>query len=142
TPDKGLRAKLQGELSGILNRALRGLERLATNDTFTEPLSVKAAKQAYMRSNDHMPVFLEECVIAEKNETIVKKHFREVYQCWCDRHGFRAVHDGAIKEALKHAVPNIDEWREKKKSPWCWLGITWSADAADYIPSSLKGSGP
>ena len=89
-----------------------------------------------------MRVFLDECVIAETHETIVKKHFREVYHHWCDSHGVRAVHDTAIKEALKKAVPNLDEWRKDKKSQWCWLGIKWSADAADYLPPSLKASGP
>ena len=133
-PDKGLRSKLQEELSGILNRALRGLERLATNEAFTEPKSVLEAKQAYISSNDNVRVFLAECVIAEKDETIVKKHFREVYQHWCDRNGIRAVHDAAIKDALKKALPNLDEWREDKHSPWCWLNIKWSADAKAYIP--------
>jgi hypothetical protein len=51
------------------------------------------------------------------------------------------VHDAAIKEALTHAVPNLDEWRKDKNSPWCWLGIKWSADAADYMPPSLNVSG-
>jgi putative DNA primase/helicase len=140
-PDKGLRDKLKGELSGILNRALRGLERLAAHEAFTQPKSVLDAKQAYMRNNDNVRVFVAECVIAEPNETIVKKQFREVYHNWCNRRGLRAVHDGAIKEALKQAVPNLDEWRENKYSPWCWLGITWSADAADYMPATLEGSG-
>jgi phage/plasmid-associated DNA primase len=141
TPDKGLREKLKDELSGILNRALCGLERLATNDAFTQPKSVVEAKQAYIRDNDHMRVFLEECVIAEKDETIVKKQFREVYQAWCDRHGVRAVHDAAIKEALKHTIPHLDEWRANKHSPWCWLGVKWGADAADYMPPSPKVTG-
>jgi len=133
-PDLGLRPKLQGELSGILNRALRGLERLVTNEAFTQSKSVLEAKQAYIRSNDNVRVFLEECVIAEKDETIVKKEFRKVYEHWCDRYGTRDVHDAAIKEALKKTIPNLDEWRKDKNSPWCWLGIKWSADAADYIP--------
>jgi putative DNA primase/helicase len=133
-PDKGLRDKLKGELPGILNRALRGLERLATTEAFTQPKSVLEAKQAYIRNNDHMHLFLEECVIAEKDKTLVKKQFRELYQYWCDRHGFRAVHDAAIKGALQHAVPHLAQWRKDKTSPWCWRGITWSADAADYLP--------
>ena len=140
-PDKGLREKLKGELPGILNRALCGLERLATNDAFTQPKSVIEAKQAYIRDNDHMRVFLDECVIAEKDETIVKKQFRAVYQNWCDRYGVRPLHDAAIKQALKEVVPNLDEYREDKHSAWCWLGVKWSADAADYMPPSLNVSG-
>jgi P4 family phage/plasmid primase-like protien len=45
--DKQLRAKLQAELSGILNRALAGLQRLFEQDAFTEPQAVKDALAAY-----------------------------------------------------------------------------------------------
>ena len=63
TPDTGLRDKLKTELAGILNRAVDGLRRLHLNKAFTEPQSVKDAKQAYIRDNDHMQGFLEECVV-------------------------------------------------------------------------------
>lgn len=137
-PDKGLRAKLQGELSGIFNRALRGLERLATHDGFTQPKSVVEAKQAYIRSNDNVRVFVAECVIAEANETIIKKEFSQVYAYWCDRYGERAVSQKALNAALKQIVPKLDECRQAATDPWSWLGMKWSADAANYQPPSAK----
>lgn len=133
-PDLGLRPKLQGEISGILHRALRGLERLATNKVFTQPQSVREAKAAYIRGNDNVRVFVEECVIAEQNETIVKKTFYEVYEHWCDRYGERAVSQKILKAMLTQLIPNLDEWREDNRKPWCWLGMKWSPDAATYIP--------
>jgi P4 family phage/plasmid primase-like protien len=140
-PDKGLREKLKGELPGILNRALTGLARLSTNEAFTPSKRVIEAKQTYIRDNDHMRVFLEECVIAAKDETIIKKQFRAVYHNWCDRYGVRTLHDAAIKQALKEVVPHLDEYREDKKSSWCWLGVQWSADAANYMPPVFHGAG-
>ena len=133
-PDTGLRGKLQGELPGIFNRALRGLERLAINERFTEPKSVVEAKQAYMRSNDNVRVFVEECVVVETTGTIAKKAFYEVYENWCNSYGDRAVSQKALKEALQPIVPNLDEWRKDRTSPRCWLGMEWSADAANYFP--------
>jgi len=141
-PDKGLRGTLQGELPGILNRALEGLKRLAINEAFTQPKSVVEAKQAYIQSNDNVRVFVEECVIADASEPIVKKEFYEVYENWCDRYGERAVSQKALKEALKQIIPNLDEWRERANTPWCWLGVKWSADAAAYMPASFKVAGP
>ena len=82
-PDKGLRGKLQDELPGILNRALHGLERLVIREAFTQPKSVLEAKAAYIRSNDNVRVFVAECVIVDKNETIVKREFRQVYYYSC-----------------------------------------------------------
>jgi putative DNA primase/helicase len=134
-PDLGLRSKLQDELPGVLNRALEGLARLATNKAFTQPKSVVEAKNAYIRSNDNVRVFVEECVIAASDETIVKKTFYEVYERWCDRYGERAVSQKILKEMLKQLIPHLDEWREHNRAPWCWLGMKWSPDAATYMPS-------
>jgi P4 family phage/plasmid primase-like protien len=141
-PDKGLRGKLQQELPGILNQALEGLKRLVLREAFTQPKSVMEAKQAYIRSNDNVRVFLAECVSIEKAETIVKQEFYQVYENWCDRYGERAVSQKALKEALKQAIPTIDEWRDQKNSraPWCWLGMQWSTDADRYMPASFTTS--
>jgi P4 family phage/plasmid primase-like protien len=137
-PDKGLRDKLKGALSGILNRALRGLERLAINEAFTQPKSVLEAKKAYIRSNDNVRVFVAECVSAEASETIVKKEFYQVYKYWCDSYGERAVSQKALKDALKQIIPNLDEWRPTATDPWSWLGMKWSPDAANYQPPAMK----
>jgi putative DNA primase/helicase len=137
-PDRNLRDKLKAELPGIFNRALQGLARLATQDAFTPSASVSEAKQAYIRDNDHLQVFLKECVIADTHAMIEKKQFREVYRNWCDRYGVRELHNAALKEGLKHMVPTIDECRKDKYSPWCWLGITWSPDAHGYMSPSFN----
>lgn len=131
-PDTGLRAKLREELPGILNRAIAGLKRLAANEAFTKTPNTAAAKTAYIRANDNVRVFIDECVTPEKDATIVKKRFYEVYERWCDRYGERAVSQKALKEALKNIIPQLKEWRETKKDPWHWLGMQWSADASNY----------
>jgi P4 family phage/plasmid primase-like protien len=136
-PDKGLREKLKAELPGILNRAIDGLRRLTLNEAFTQSKSVIEAKKAYIRSNDNVRVFVEECVIAKAESTIVKKNFYQVYEIWCDRYGERAISQKALKDALKKIIPHLDEWRESASSPWKWLGMQWSPDAADYMPPSL-----
>ncbi len=129
------------ELPGIFNCALRGLERLALNEAFTQPKSVIEAKKAYIRSNDNLRVFAEECLVVEPNGTIPKKEFNEVYERWCDSYGDRAVVPKLLKDALKQIFPNLDEWRETKTSPRCWLGIEWSSDAANYKPATFKVGG-
>ena len=140
-PDKDLRDKLKSELSGILNRAIDGLRRLRCNQAFTQPTSVVEAKKAYMRSNDNLRVFAEECLEANPIGTITKKEFYDVYENWCDSYGDRPVTHKILKDALKHIFPSLDEWRETKTSPRCWLGIEWSADAASYQPASFSVGG-
>src|SRR5207237_9191717 len=141
TPDRGLRDKLKGELSGILNRALHGLERLATEEAFTQTQSVLNAKKAYIRSNDNLRVFAEECLIDDPNGTIPKKEFYAVYEQWCDSYGDRPVTQKLLKDVLKQIFPSLDEYRKDRTSPRCWLGIDWSDDAANYKPTSSKVGG-
>jgi putative DNA primase/helicase len=140
-PDKGLRDKLKAELPGIFNRALRGLQRLTTNEAFTQPKSVIEAKKAYIRSNDNLRVFAEECLLANPIGTISKKEFYDVYESWCDSYGDRPITQKLLKDALKQIFPNLDEWREDKNSPRCWLGIEWSDDAVSYKPASFTVGG-
>ena len=141
TPDKDLRTKLQEELPGIFNRALQGLQRLTLHEAFTQPKSVIEAKKAYIRSNDNLRVFAEECLLANPIGTITKKEFYEVYDHWCDSYGDRPVTQKLLKDALKQIFPMLDEWRETNTSPRCWLGIEWSDDAASYKPASLRVGG-
>jgi putative DNA primase/helicase len=132
-PDKTLREKLQAELPGILNRALAGLARLEANEAFSQPKCVIETKNAYIRSNDNVRVFVEECVIPDKNGTIVKKEFRRVYKNWCDRYGESDVSDKELKKVLTKIIPGLDEWRPTAKAPWDWVGMMWGPDASDYM---------
>lgn len=132
-PDTGLRGKLRQELAGIFNRALGGLMRLAAKERFSDAKSVSEAKQAYIRANDNVRVFAAECLIADTTESIEKQALRAVYERWCDAYGEKDVSQTRFKEALKQAVPTLDEWRPKPSAKWRWLGVKWSADASRYI---------
>jgi P4 family phage/plasmid primase-like protien len=140
-PDKGLRDTLKDEVPGILNRAIHGLTRLTRHEAFTQPPSVVEEKQKYIRRNDNVRVFVEECVIADTNSTLVKKEFYRVYETWCDRYGERAVSQKALKDVLKKIIPRLDECRPDAASPWEWLGMAWSPDAAAYQSASFTVSG-
>ena len=140
-PDKQLREKLKAELPGILNRALQGLARLTLHEAFTQPKSVIEAKQAFMRRNDNLRVFAEECLLANPIGTIPKQEFADVYKRWCESYGDRPVAHNLLKDALKQIFPMLDEWRQDKSSPRCWMGFEWSDDAASYKPATVSVGG-
>jgi P4 family phage/plasmid primase-like protien len=128
--DKKLRAKLQAELSGILNRALAGLHRLFEQDAFTEPQAVKDALAAYQRENDTVAAFTAECVKEEPLGKVLKQYFYKVYRTWCDLQGLKAVSQSELKTRLYQHFPKLDEARTARNTgPWHWLGIVLTEDA-------------
>ena len=136
TPDKGLRDKLTAELPGIFNRAVCGLRRLQANKAFTEPASVKNAKAQYIRQNDNVKAFLNECVNPESSGSIEKQRFYAVYCSWCDMSNERAVSQKALKTTLKEHIATLDEYRNPKTEKWEWLGMEWNTDAKEYFPQT------
>jgi putative DNA primase/helicase len=131
-PDHQLRAKLKQELSGILNYALLGLHRLTARGEFTETPHTLAAKQRYMHANDSVQAFIEECVTLDKDATVSKREFWDVYRSWCDMLHKRLVSQTKLKEALYTAVPGLDEARPSRSAPWQWLGMTLNEAAQTY----------
>lgn len=142
--DKSLRAKLGAELPGIFNRALHGLHRLCANEAFTEPPSVREALKAYVRANDNVIVFIEECTERVLGEKIVKKEFRTVYRNWCHENGERAVDDKTLKAALAQAGPPMHQIRPDPKGPWYWDGVKWNANVPPHfnVPPQPSGQTP
>jgi putative DNA primase/helicase len=139
--DKSLRAKLCAELPGIFNRAVDGVHRLFTQEAFTEPLAVQEALKAYVRSNDNVRVFVDECVDVIAGQHISKKEFYAVYGVWCDQNGEQAISQKALKDALTQAVPTVREGRPTvregrptAKGLRSWEGLQWNGHAPPPPP--------
>lgn len=83
--DKNLRRKLTTpeELSGILNRALRGLERLTIQDGFSIPDKSIKCLEDYQRRNDSIAAFADEYVEVSATGQTSKQEFYDAYCSWC-----------------------------------------------------------
>jgi putative DNA primase/helicase len=123
--DLSLRDKLTGpeELSGILNRALQGLQRLFEQGYFTEPAEVQDALKQYQRQNDTVTAFIEEQCTLGPTESITKQAFYLAYKTWCMDQGLKFESQKRLKYALERAVPHLDEYRPTNRAPWEWVGI-------------------
>jgi P4 family phage/plasmid primase-like protien len=128
--DNELRLKLRNELPGILNRALRGLQRLFTEGKFTEPQAVKAALEEYRRDNDTVASFVAEHAVEEANATTLKKKFYQNYRKWCETQGLPHETQKQLKTSLRHLFPKLDELRPRSgRAPWHWVGFKLIEDA-------------
>jgi P4 family phage/plasmid primase-like protien len=131
--DKELRARLRNELPGILNRALRGLDRLFSEGKFTEPQAVKTALEDYQRENDSVAAFVAAFVVEDTYATIAKQTFYGSYRNWCETEGLRPVAQKRIKSSLMRIFPMLDEVRPSSgRAPWHWVGIRLIEDDQAY----------
>jgi putative DNA primase/helicase len=90
--DKSLRYKLTraNELSGLLNRALTGLNRLFENQDFTESETVKDAVDDYQKQNDTIAAFINECCEFGEGFEIERSKLYDAYATYCQKAGFEA----------------------------------------------------
>ncbi|MGE5415882.1 MAG: phage/plasmid primase, P4 family [Acidobacteriota bacterium] len=129
--DPDLRVKLSTpeELSGILNRALAGLQRLYFAGRFTEPASVRAALNEYRRQNDSVMAFCEDCVDPAQGRSIAKEDFYNSYKIWCEKQGLRPVSQKKLKPSLVQVFPHVMDGREGNYGPRVWFDIALNEEA-------------
>ncbi|MFD1735003.1 phage/plasmid primase, P4 family [Bacillus salitolerans] len=88
--DPGLIDKLKSELPGILNFAIKGLERLRQKDyEFTESRAVNEAVKEYTETLNPLASFVSEKFVSTKNELDKVSHdtISRAYQKWCSDNG-------------------------------------------------------
>jgi putative DNA primase/helicase len=79
-----------GELSGLLNRALRGARSLQGFGNFMEPPAMAEARDDFERQSDHMREFVHQCMERGGSGLHVKpKLVHDLYEVWCVEEGIR-----------------------------------------------------
>ena len=90
--NKGLHKEIiDGELSGVFNWMLVGLDRLLTQKAFTESEATKRIHKEYRRTSDSVLMFIEECCeISSEYYTTIKDIYSE-YKSYCFANGYMHV---------------------------------------------------
>lgn len=127
--DKGMLKKLteNGELSGLLNVALRGLERLKQNGDFTYAASPDEVAELYLKASDPIYAFLtERCVIKPERWTS-KDDLYEAYKCFSLAHKLPTMGKESFGRALKNSVIasgiSPDRRRIQGQLTYGWRGV-------------------
>lgn len=120
------------ELSGLLNRALDGLQRLFQAKDFSSSQGVKEIKDLWIRKSDS---FLAYCLdhIEEGDCRIEKKVLRINYTKYCKLHKVKPLSDKAIRETL---FENYAVSEERTADGYFWEGIMFKEGK---IVEDLKG---
>jgi len=116
------------ELSGLLNWAMEGLDRLRKNEgEFTKTKSADDLRKYWTRKSCSIKAFLNECCELDYNEKISKKDFKKIYVSYCNEHKLKPDKDKVINSLLETFGASEDrmyiEEGEKTRQIYAWLGI-------------------
>jgi len=86
-----------GELSGLLNLALKYRAKLLQQNQFTNSLSIDQSREKYnLTVRDSISTFIAECIIKDSDNWIAKNAIYEFYRDWCADNEMPAKADNAF----------------------------------------------
>lgn len=91
TPDEDNKALFpqiwETEMSGVLNRAIQGLQRLIERGGFLEPEDCVKARQDFFAHANPLYAFFKDCTLKDPDAEMTVKKFRETYAFWAKEQG-------------------------------------------------------
>lgn len=110
------------ELSGLLNMALEGLQRLEENGAFSENQNTIDAIREYKREIDPLVTFLEECCHIGEDYSASKQALYDTYVNWTYRSGVKALGKTKFYKRLNSSV-ELKEYRPSADADRRYKGI-------------------
>ncbi|QDU28896.1 hypothetical protein ETAA8_40020 [Anatilimnocola aggregata] len=123
------RLSTPAELSGLLNKALDALDRMAKQRGFTQTESTRAAWNDFHSTTDPLAGWLDRATVEMPEAYVVKKALRFAYNDHLSDRGVPPMSDKAFANAFGKLRPKA-ETRQKSVSgvmQWCYVGIGLSA---------------
>jgi len=119
------------ELSGILNWALEGLQRLIQNNfRFSYKKSVEEIQEIYTRSSDPVKAFLDEETIEDSEAYIIKQDLYEAYKEYVKKHKLMSplTPTTFFRNLLKYRKLKTEHKNVKGERKWVYTGIRLKTD--------------
>ncbi|MEA3313541.1 MAG: phage/plasmid primase, P4 family, partial [Caldisericota bacterium] len=95
------------ELSGLLNWALNGLDRLLKNGDFTYGKTVEEVQEQYESLSDPVYAYVKEFLKVEIGEVIVKDELYEHYVKWCRERKLPVTAKNMLTKELSKHLPEM-----------------------------------
>jgi P4 family phage/plasmid primase-like protien len=131
--DKSLADKMiePKELSGLLNHALKGLNRLFEQEEFSESTTIKASLEDYKKQNDTVAAFVNDCCIFDSNVSVERGELYTAYSQYCEDEGYKAISRHACYGRIR-AYSQVAEKGDGKKR--YFTGIASAGVAVSNFP--------
>ena len=101
--DEGLFAAIwRDEMSGVLNRAIKGLQRvLGRKMRFKHPKAVSAAAKEWLTEANPLPAFIDECCVRKPSASYLLSDFYAAFMQWSQAKGYtRIQQSGSVARNL------------------------------------------
>jgi putative DNA primase/helicase len=125
--DRDLESKLRAELPGIFNWAFQGLQRLRSNDRFTEPESTRDLMQVIKTTMSPISEFIDQFCDWKPTGSVMKETLYRWYHAWAEHNGYRNPLDSSrFATTLMEMFPDLTQTRPsggERKRIWCGLSI-------------------
>jgi len=133
------------ELSGILNLAIEGIQRLRANGRFSKDNSVEEVEEFYIRNSDPVTAFFMDCVETTNDveDYISLQALHTAFVEYCKQYRFMDLSIRKFNTSVRNNF-RLRESRAKNaetgKQERVWSGIILSYKKDDPIPSILCDS--
>lgn len=127
--DKDLLRRLTtpGELSGVLNWALDGLDRLRATGAFSSSTAIAGAKDRFRVEVDSVAAFCDEQCEWDPRARVKRQVTYDLYAGWCRTNGRRPVSNQnfgtALHRAAEAAGATLDMGQTRVKKDRVWVGV-------------------
>lgn len=126
TADRNILEKITTptELSGLLNRALDGLDRLLKNGEFTNAISPGEMEDKYKRMSDPVYAFCMDRLEVSYDSEVVKSVLYGAFADYCRKNGYPVLSDTKFFSTLPHHMAvNTTRPTLGDKRQVCYKGI-------------------
>jgi len=105
---RDLTERFKDEKPGILNLAIKGLERLIRQGAFSMSESRMSFMEEYKTSISPVRAYIQDCLIAEKGVMVAKDFVHAHFSAWCEENGMRSYDSRYFWKKFKELHSNID----------------------------------
>ena len=114
------------ELSGLLNLALDGLERLIKNKGFSYTKGTGEVKTMWVRKSDSFTSFCLDHLEETEDGFIAKKTLRTAFHRFCKQHKLKGTSDKSIKVTLESMFGVSEDRPSMLNGDWAWIGVKFN----------------
>lgn len=127
------------ELSGLLNWAIEGLQRLFSKNDFSYSKSTDEVKKQWIKKSDSFTAFCLEILEEDWEGKVLKDDIVKYYALYCKENKVRTYGDKHIKKVLERMFGSTD-FLDNYTGKRFWTGFVIKQDIRNFVEEQVKNN--